>query len=433
MPRLVDHKNRKRLVIIGVGANCALGRTWPEAWKGLAAGQGGITRNEDRLPPERFLSSYGGFVKGFGPASNENDERLSRLDARFLHLGLAAAEEAIQVLKGKEFDPERAAVVATSAFGGVDLQDNDRVKAEARGRLQIGPFTVPGLLINQLGGQISQHLGLYGPGFSPSNACASGGHAIITAALLLRADMADIALCGAAESAFVPSIYNAFYTMKALAAFRPEDRASSNPGQASRPFSIDRTGFVMSEGAGMLVIATLEQALKLQVPILAELVGLAVNSDGYHMAAPLQPRIEKCLAGAMADGGITPDSVGYYNAHGTSTPVNDATETAAVKAVFGEHAAKLPISSIKGAIGHTLGAASAIEAITTIESLRSGVIVPTINYVSDPALDLDYVPGDARESFPTYALSASFGFGGTNNALVFRRFDDEALDTRGRD
>ncbi|MFM7315306.1 MAG: beta-ketoacyl-[acyl-carrier-protein] synthase family protein [Isosphaeraceae bacterium] len=422
MPELVDHKNRKRLVILGVGANCALGDTWPEAWKGLVAGQGGITQNFDRLPRDRFLSSHGGFVKGFGPGTPGSDDRLARLDARFLHLGLAAAEEAMQVLKGKAFDPERAAVVATSAFGGVDLQDNDRVKAESRGRLQIGPFTVPGLLINQLGGQISQHLGLFGPGFAPSNACASGGHAIITAALLLRADMADIALCGAAESAFVPSIYNAFYTMKAIAAIRPEDRASADPSQASRPFSIDRCGFVMSEGAGMLVMATLEQALKLQVPILAELVGMAVNSDGYHMAAPHQPRIEKCLAGAIADAGITPDSVGYYNAHGTSTPVNDATETAALKAVFGDHARRLPVSSIKGAIGHTLGAASAIEAITAIESLRNGVIVPTINHIPDPAIDLDYVPRVARASSPTYALSASFGFGGTNNALVFRRF-----------
>lgn len=433
MPELVDQKNRKRLVIIGFGANCALGRTWPETWAGLVAGRGGLSKDENRLPSSRFLSSYGGFVNGYGPESPDADERLSRLDSRFLHLGLAAAQEAMQPLANKDFDKDRTAVVTTSAFGGVDLQDNERAKSEARGRLQIGPYTVPGLLINQLGGQISQHLGLYGPGFAPSNACASGGHAIITAAMLIRSGMADIALCGAAESAFVPSVYNAFFTMKALASIKPGDRAAIAPAQASRPFSADRCGFVMSEGAGMIVLTSLEEAIRLQVPILAELVGMAVNSDGYHMAAPYQPRIEQCLKLAIADAGISPDSIGYYNAHGTSTSVNDSTETAALKAVFADHSARLPVSSIKGAIGHTLGAASAIEAITTMECLRNGVIVPTINYVSDSALDLDYVPNTARDSFPTCALSASFGFGGTNNALVFRRFEHENLDTRGRD
>jgi 3-oxoacyl-[acyl-carrier-protein] synthase II len=221
--------------------------------------------------------------------------------------------------------------------------------------------------------------------------------------------------------------------MKALASIKPGDRAAIAPAQASRPFSADRCGFVMSEGAGMIVMTSLEEAIRLQVPILAELVGMAVNSDGYHMAAPYQPRIEQCLKLAIADAGISPDCIGYYNAHGTSTSVNDSTETAALKAVFADHSARLPVSSIKGAIGHTLGAASAIEAITTMECLRNGVIVPTINYVSDSALDLDYVPNVARDSFPTYALSASFGFGGTNNALVFRRFEHEKLDTRGRD
>lgn len=433
MPELVDQKNRKRLVIIGFGANSALGRTWPETWAELVAGRGGLSKDENRLPSSRFLSSYGGFVNGYGPETLDADERLSRLDSRFLHLGLAAAQEAMQPLANKDFDKDRTAVVTTSAFGGVDLQDNERAKSEARGRLQIGPYTVPGLLINQLGGQISQHLGLYGPGFAPSNACASGGHAIITAAMLIRSGMADIALCGAAESAFVPSVYNAFFTMKALASIKPGDRAAIAPAQASRPFSADRCGFVMSEGAGMIVMTSLEEAIRLQVPILAELVGMAVNSDGYHMAAPYQPRIEQCLKLAIADAGISPDSISYYNAHGTSTSVNDSTETAALKAVFADHSARLPVSSIKGAIGHTLGAASAIEAITTMECLRNGVIVPTINYVSDSALDLDYVPNAARDSFPTYALSASFGFGGTNNALVFRRFEHENLDTRGRD
>lgn len=433
MTALTDSRNRKRLVVVGMGAATCLGRDWPSTWRALEQGEGGISRNQDRLPTDRFLTDIGGFVEGYGPSSADEDPRLAKLEARFLHLGLAAANEAWQPIKPTGFDPERVAIVASSAFGGVDLQDNERRKAESRGRLAMGPYTVPGLLINQLGGQISQHFGLYGPGFAPSNACATGGHAVILGALLLRSGMADIALCGAAESAFVPSILNAFATMKALATFKPGDRAYDDPSQASRPFSGDRCGFVMSEAAGMVVLTTLEEALRLDLEIYAELVGMAVNSDGYHMAAPYAPRIERCLELAVIDAGLKPADIAYYNAHGTSTSVNDATETAALHAVFGDHASKLQVSSIKGALGHSLGAASAVEAIASIECLRKGVLVPTINYVPDRELIMDFIPNLARSCDIQTAMSASFGFGGTNNALVFRRWNDDSLETRGRD
>lgn len=433
MDRWTDGRNRSRIVVVGMGSVTCLGRNWPTTWEKLIGGQGGLTRNTERLPSDQFLVDIGGFVDGLGPKSDDVDDRLSKLEARFLHLGLAAAEEAWRPLAASSFNPESVAVVTSSAFGGVDLQDNERKKAESRGRLAMGPYTVPGLLINQLGGQISQHLGLYGPGFAPSNACATGGHSIILGSLLLRSGMADLALCGAAECAFVPSIVNAFATMKALATIKPGDRAFDDPSQASRPFSVDRCGFVMSEAAGMMVLSTLENAERLGLEIYAELVGMSVNSDGYHMAAPYGPRIEQCLSKAIEDSGITPDQIGYYNAHGTSTLVNDATETASLKAVFGEYAKKLPVSSIKGAIGHSLGAASAVEAIATVECLRKEALVPTINYVPDQELDLDYIAGKARNISVNYAMSASFGFGGTNNALVFRRWNYDNLETRGCD
>lgn len=422
---LVDHKGRPRVVVVGIGAATCLGNDWPATWAGLVAGKGGLTRNTERLPSDRFLVDIGGFVQGYGPGKDVEDARLAKLESRFLHLGLATAEEAWRPLKDKHYDPDRAAVIATSAFGGVDLQENERRKAESRGRLNVGPYTVPGLLINQLGGQISQHLGLYGPGFAPSNACASGGHGLVIGAMLLRCGTADLALCGAAESAFVPSIVNAFATMKALAQIKPGDRAYDDPSQASRPFSADRSGFVMSEGAGMIALATLEEARRLNLEILGELAGMAVTSDGYHMAAPYGPRIEKCLALALADAGVKPEEINYYNAHGTSTSVNDATETASLKAVFGEHVKRLAVSSIKGAIGHSLGAASAVEAIACVESLRKGQVIPTINYIPAGELDLDYIPNAARAMDCQFAMSASFGFGGTNNALVFRRWQDD--------
>lgn len=431
MTELTDRKNRNRLVIVGMGAVTCLGRDWPGTWQALIEGRGGLSRNPDRLPADRFLTDIGGFVPGFGPGSEQEDARLAKLESRFLHLGLAAAEEAMRPVKSKSYDSDRFAVVASSAFGGVDLQDNERRKAESRKRLAMGPYTVPGLLINQLGGQISQHLGLYGPGFATSNACATGGHSMILGALLLRSGMADFALCGASESAFVPSIVNAFGTMKALATIKPGDRAYDDPTQASRPFSADRCGFVMSEAAGMVVYTTLEMARKLDLEIYAELIGMAVNSDGYHMAAPYGPRIEQCLKMAIEDAGLKPEEIGYYNAHGTSTSVNDATETGALQAVFGDHAAGLQVSSIKGALGHSLGAASAVEAVATIECLRTGQIVPTINHVPDPELRLDFVPDQARSSDLQFAMSASFGFGGTNNTLVFRRWCDGNLATRG--
>jgi 3-oxoacyl-[acyl-carrier-protein] synthase II len=277
------------------------------------------------------------------------------------------------------------------------------------------------MIINQAAGQVSQHLGLYGPGAAPANACASGGHAAVIGAMFLRSGEADVALCGASESAFIPAIVNGFATMKALLGKKPGDRSESDPAQASRPFSGDRAGFVLSEGAGALVLATEAAVQRLGLEPQAELVAWTTNSDGYHMAMPCRERIVRCLTAALERGGLTPESIDYYNAHGTSTVLNDQVETRVIKDVFADAAGRLPISSIKGALGHSLGAASAIEAAVSVRALLEQLIPPTINYRPDPELDLDYVPNQARAARLDHVLSASFGFGGTNNALILRR------------
>ena len=312
-------------------------------------------------------------------------------------------------------------MVVGSGLGGLDVYEQERAKAARRTNLLTSPYLVPALIANQASGQIAQQLGLYGPGAAPANACASGGHAIAIAALMLRAGEADLAVCGAAESAFTPPVVNGFVTMRAMLGRVAGDRAADDPGQASRPFSVDRAGFLMGEGAGVLVLATAEAADRHGLRPLARLLGWATNSDGYHVTQPHPGRVARCLSTAVDRAGIHPDQVDYYNAHGTSTTVNDRVETEALKAVFGDHARRLAVSSIKGAIGHALGAASAIEAAVCVRALERQAVPPTINYRPDPALDLDYVPDPGRSARVDHVLSASFGFGGTNNALVFGR------------
>ncbi len=415
----------ERIAVIGHGAVTCLGRDMNATWSGLVSGRSGLRRHAG-LSPDRFLQDIAGIVEDFGPGSGGEDPAVSRLAARSIHLGLWAARDAWSDagLNGHGYDPDRVALVVGSAMGGLDLLEAETARSAARKNLATSPYLVPGLIANQTAGQISQHLKLHGPSIAPSNACPSGGHAVALAAMLLRSGESDLAVCGAAESAITPAIVNGFATMKALIGRKPGDRSAQDPSQASRPFSADRAGFVLSEGAGMLVLATESAATCLGLEPLAELAGWAMNSDGHHMAMPEVGKIALCLRAAIARAGLTPEDIDYYNAHGTSTPLNDSLETSAVREVFGAHAMRLPVSSIKGAIGHALGAASAIEAAVCVRSLRDQVIPPTINYRPDPGLTLDYVPGEGRACRIDAVLSASFGFGGTNNALVFRRWTD---------
>ena len=416
----------ERIVVVGTGAVTCLGRDMDATWAALIAGKSGIRRHAS-LPIEDYRVDLAGMVEDFGPGSSNEDPAVSRLGARSIHLALASAREAwadsrLDRMAG-EFDPDRVALAIGSAFGGMDLYEAEQVKSARRKSLSTSPYLVPGLLINQMAGQVAQHLGAFGPSVAPANACATGGHAIALGGMFLRSGEADLAVCGGAESAFTPMIVNGFATMKALVGRKPGDRSEDDPGQASRPFSVDRAGFVMAEGAGMVVLATESTARKLGLTVQAILAGWALNSDGHHMAMPSGEKIARCLRLALHRSSIPPEEVDYYNAHGTSTPVNDRVETGAVKDVFGDHAGRLPISSIKGALGHGLGAASAIEAAVCVRALREQILPPTINYRADPELDLDYIPDQARPSGVRTVLSASFGFGGTNNALVLTRGD----------
>ncbi|MBV8077522.1 MAG: beta-ketoacyl-[acyl-carrier-protein] synthase family protein [Planctomycetaceae bacterium] len=414
----------ERIVVVGHAAVTCLGRDMDATWRGLVAGRSGIRRHA-AFGADAFLQDLAGIVEDLGPGTASEDPAVAKLGARSIHLAMASARAAWAEagLDRARFRSDRAAVVIGSALGGLDLLDAEQTRMNQRRNLATSPFLVPGLIINQAAGQVAQHLGLHGPSVAPANACASGGHAVALGALLLRAGEADLALCGAGESAFTPAIVNGFATMKALLPRKPEDRSATDPSQASRPFSVDRAGFVLSEGAGMLVLATESAARGLGLEVQAELAGWSMNSDGHHVALPFGERIVACLRAALNRAEVLPGAVDYYNAHGTSTPINDRVETEVLKQVFGDHARALPVSSIKGALGHSLGAASAIEAAACVRAIREQAIPPTINHLPDPALDLDYVPDEARAARLDVVLSASFGFGGTNNALVLRRWN----------
>jgi len=417
----------ERIVILGHSAVTCLGTDMESTWAGLIAGKSGL-RRQPSLERGNHLQVIAGMVEDFGPGTPNADPAIALLEVRSIHLAMAAARGAWSDarLEEADMDPLRVALVIGTGIGGLDLLEDERTQSAGRAGLKTSPYLIPGVILNQAAGQIAQHLRLHGPSFTPSNACASGAHAIALGGILLRAGEADFALCGASESVFTPLVVNGFVTIKAMFAARPGDRSNVDPSQASRPFSADRAGFVMSEGAGMVVLATESAARRWALPIQAELAGWAMNSDGYHMTLPFADRIVQCLESSLAQAGIQPEAVDYYNAHGTSTRVNDQVETQVVKKVFGAHSQHLPVSSIKGALGHSLGAASAIEAAVCVRALREQMIPPTINLIPDHELDLDYVPGQGRPSALETIVSAAFGFGGTNNALVLRRWSDAA-------
>jgi 3-oxoacyl-[acyl-carrier-protein] synthase II len=414
----------ERIFVVGHAATTCLGKDMDSTWSGLIEGRSGIRRHA-ALNPECYLQSLAGMVEGVGPGTEGEDPAIAKLSSRFIHLAMAAARAAwsdagFSSHDGR-LDPSRAAVVIGSAFGGLDVLDAEQSRMLRRRNLAVSPYLVPAMIINQASGQVSQHLRLHGPSVAPANACASGGHSIVLGAMFLRAGEADVAVCGGAESAFTPATINGFATMKALLGSRPGDRSIEDPAQASRPFSVDRAGFVPAEGAGIVVLATERAVESFGLRPQAELIAWATNSDGYHMAMPSREQIASCLNTVLKRASLEPGAIDYYNAHGTSTALNDRVETQMLKDVFGETAYRLPISSIKGAVGHSLGAASAIEAAVCVRALMNQVIPPTINYLPDPELDLDYVPNHCRHARLDLVLTASFGFGGTNNALILRR------------
>ncbi|HKA62324.1 MAG TPA: beta-ketoacyl-ACP synthase II [Methylomirabilota bacterium] len=409
----------RRVVVTGVGAVTPVGNTAEEFWAALLLGKSGIgpiTRFDAGPLPTKIA----GELKGFDSLRyiDKKDDR--KLDP-FLKYAIACAVMAVEDagLNVERVDRTRFGVLVGSGIGGITtLLDTHKTLLE-KGPDRVSPFFIPMLIINMASGLISMRFGAKGPNSSIVTACATGNHAIGDAMKIIQRNDADVMIAGGSEAIILPLTFAGFCQMKAMSTRNDE------PTRASRPFDAARDGFVCGEGGGLLVLESLEHALARDARIYAEVVGYGMTGDAYHMTAP-DPEAEgaaRAMTLAVRDAGIEPSTVGYINAHGTSTPYNDKSETMAIKRVFGEHARKLAVSSTKSMTGHLLGAAGGIEAIATALAIHHGVLPPTINYENpDPDCDLDYVPNQARKQDVEIALSNAFGFGGTNATLVLRKY-----------
>jgi len=410
----------QKVVVTGLGAISPLGIGVEETWKQAVAGQSGIgpiTKFEATGLPSRIA----GEVKGFKPEEFMSRKLVSRIDT-FIQYAVAASRMALEDagLPTADLGPS-AGVIIGVGMGGMGVVENYSLVLREKGWRRITPFFIPMVIPNMAAGQVAMLFGAKGPNTAVCTACAAGNHAIGEAFRLVREGRAEVMICGGTESLITPLSVGGFAIMKALST-RNED-----PQRASRPFDAQRDGFVMAEGCGILVLESLEHAKARGARIYAEIAGYGLNADAYHMTAP-HPEGEgavRCMEIALADAGLKPQEVDYINAHGTSTPLNDAAETKAIKKVFGEHAYKLAVSSTKSMTGHLLGGAGGLEAVFTVKAVHEDLIPPTINYEEpDPDCDLDYVPNEARRTRVRVAMSNAFGFGGTNAVLVFKKFEE---------
>ena len=410
--------SRRRVVVTGLGIVSPVGIGVPEAWKCILAGQSGISRIT-RFDPAPFSSQIAGEVKGFDPAHYLSVKEARRFDT-FIHYGLAGAMEAIKD-SGLDFEREQREQIGVcigSGIGGLPLIEETHNAMLAGGPRKITPFFVPGSIINLISGQLSIMYGLKGPNLAVVTACTTANHSIGEAGRLIEYGDADVMIAGGSEACVSPLGVGGFCAARALSG------RNNDPAAASRPWDKDRDGFVLGEGAGVLVLEEFEHARKRGAKIYCELVGYGMSADAHHITAPCEDGegAVRCMANALRNAGVNRDQVDYVNAHGTSTPLGDVAETVAVKSCFGDHAKKLAVSSTKSMTGHLLGAAGGIEAVFTALAIRDQVAPPTINLVNpDPECNLDYVPNTARKMKITVALSNSFGFGGTNGSLVFKK------------
>ncbi len=410
----------KRVVITGMGLVTALGHTVEETWEALCQGRSGIgpIRNFDASEyPVRFA----GEVRNFDPSRYLEHKEIRRNDP-FTHLAVAASRQALAQARlsiTEQLAPQVGVCIGSGVGGLMTLHEQFAVLHE-KGPTRVSPFLVPMMMINAAPGMVSLLTGAQGPAWAAVSACATGGNALGEAWETIRRGAAKAMLAGGAEKAVTPLAMAAFANMHALS------RRNEDPQGASRPFDAERDGFVMGEGAGMLLLEDLDFALERGAPILAELVGYGSTADAYHITepAPGGEGLVRAMERALQSAGLRPEEVNYINAHGTATRLNDATETQAIKTCFGSHAYQLAISSTKSMLGHTFGAAGAIEAAITVLSIVHGIIPPTINLdYPDPACDLDYVPHQARRSEVRVALSNSMGFGGHNTCLTFKQYE----------
>ncbi len=413
---------KRRVVVTGLGVISPIGNSIEDFWNSLLEGKSGVKRLTC-FDPTYFTSKIAAEVRNFDPSAYLSAKEIKRMD-RFVQFAVAAAKNAIldSKIDLEKADRNRIGVLVGSGIGGLHTVESEHTQylklGPEKGPDRISPFLIPMLIVNMAAGQVSITLGLKGPNSAVATACATGNHNIGDAFRIIERNEADVMVCGGSEAAITYMGFGGFCALKALSTRNDE------PERASRPFDKDRDGFVMGEGAGIVVIEEMENAIKRNAPIYCEVMGYGMSGDAYHMTAP-DPEGDggvRCMANSLKDAGIKPNEVDYINAHGTSTLYNDKIETFAIKKVFGPHAKKLAISSTKSVMGHLLGAAGGVEMIVCALTIKNGIIPPTINYETpDPECDLDYVPNKPRASKVKVAMSNALGFGGHNATLVVRK------------
>ena len=411
--------SRRRVVVTGRGDPAPVGNTVADGWANIVAGKSGITR-VSKFDVSQYPSQIAGEVRDFDVAAYFNPKEARRLDT-FIHFGVAAGMQAIRDagLEDSALDKDRIGVMIGSGIGGLPMIEDTYSTILASGPKKISPFFIPGSIINMIAGQISIMYGYRGPNYALVSACTTAAHCIGEAGRLIEYGDVDVMIAGGSESTVCALAMGGFAAARALST------RNDDPAAASRPWDVGRDGFVLGEGAGVLVLEEYEHAKKRGATIYAELAGFGMSADAHHMTAPCEngSGAALCMNNALRNGRINADQIDYINAHGTSTPLGDIAETVAVKRCFGEHANKLAVSSTKSMTGHLLGAAGGVEAVYSVLAVKNQIFPPTINMQEqDPACDLDYVPNTARDGKIEYAMSNSFGFGGTNGTLIFKRF-----------
>jgi 3-oxoacyl-[acyl-carrier-protein] synthase II len=410
----------RRVVVTGLGLICGVGNTSPEVWKSIVAGKSGVQKIT-RFEVSNFACQIAAEVKNFDPLNFIEKKEVKKM-GRFIHFALAATDEAVK-MSGLEVTPEnstRVGVHIGSGVGGFDIIEREHEELMKGGPRKISPFFIPAAIVNLAAGHVSIRYGAKGPNEATATACTTSAHAIGDAYRIIQRCDADVMIAGGSEAAITPMGVGGFAAMRALSTRNDE------PEKASRPWDSGRDGFVIGEGAGILVLEELEHARKRGAPILSEIVGYGMSADAYHITQPAEDGEGgfRVMVNAINDAKVTPADIDYVNAHGTSTPIGDVLETKAIKRTFGENT-KIAVSSTKSMTGHLLGGAGGLEAGITILALRDQILPPTINLENpSPECDLDYVPNHARKASLTLALSNSFGFGGTNGSLIFRRWTE---------
>jgi len=411
---------KRRVVVTGLGMISPLGVGNEPTWQGLIEGRSGVGRIT-KFDASAYACQIAGEVHGFNAEDFIEKKEVKKSDT-FIHYAVAAAQLAVDDAgyDPSKDDPDRVGVIIGSGIGGLPLIEEMHKKLLERGPSRISPFFIPGLIVNLAAGHISIRFGCKGPSSAPATACATGAHAIGDAAKVIRYDEADVMFAGGSEAVITALAVGGFSAMRALSTRNDE------PQRASRPWDKERDGFVMGEGAGVLILEEREHALARGAKIYCELTGYGMSSDAFHITSPSEDGdgMARVMGRALKDAGLQPTDIGYINAHGTSTPVGDKTETIAIKRVFGDAAYNVAISSTKSMTGHLLGAAGGLESAIAALVVKHGILPPTINYENpDPECDLDYTPNVARQKEVRHVLSNSFGFGGTNATLIFSRHD----------